>query len=272
MTKIVTPLAWNPTMDCLEKVLRDFPEDRRGLFRAGLTDGTLSPNDSHEGATPMRDEHNQGRLRALSQLLGEHGKRPDKWRIIAEELNRRGFKSPTGKVWTNDGARKFCNRNADRLESFDKAKAPEPAPAEVIVPTTEWVIDSPETPHAIFPDPTHTMGTQATMQQPYEATLQDPSGEAVARTLPTWLDTAAWEDLRLMLDSWRSRKERPVLPQRPIFKGQRRNTGVHCNTEILERAAAKAKAERLETGGSLSMLVELLLWRYIGEPEDLLDL
>jgi hypothetical protein len=62
----------------------------------------------------------------------------------------------------------------------------------------------------------------------------------------------------------------PAWEVRPVFKGERKNTGVLVNREILDRAAAKAKTEKARTGGSLSSLVELLLWFYVGSPDELL--
>jgi hypothetical protein len=59
-----------------------------------------------------------------------------------------------------------------------------------------------------------------------------------------------------------------VLPPRPRFKPPRINTGIICNAEIRKRASAKAKADPNVTGGSLSSLTELLLWKYLGCPSD----
>lgn len=59
-----------------------------------------------------------------------------------------------------------------------------------------------------------------------------------------------------------------VLPHRPRFKPPRINTGIICNAEIRKRASAKAKADYQATGGSLSSLTELLLWKYLGCPAD----
>lgn len=61
------------------------------------------------------------------------------------------------------------------------------------------------------------------------------------------------------------------IERKPIFKGQTRNTGIKINEELLNRAVQKAKKERLRTGGSLSGLVELLIWKYLDEPDDLIE-
>ncbi len=95
----------------------------------------------------------------------------------------------------------------------------------------------------------------------------------LTQTLPVWMDGAALEDLRMILEEWRNREIIPMkeIQPRPVFKGKRRNSGFHVNDEILRRAADKVKKDKVRTGGSLSMLVELLLWQYIGSPEDLLE-
>lgn len=94
-----------------------------------------------------------------------------------------------------------------------------------------------------------------------------------ARGLPEWMDVDAMEDLRDMLGWWREKKHAPLreVQSRPVFRGKRRNTGVHVNEEILNRTMKKLKTDKVRTGGSLSLLVELLLWKYIGGPPDLLE-
>lgn len=80
-------------------------------------------------------------------------------------------------------------------------------------------------------------------------------------------------DIESLLTWWKAQGGSP-LPrgeQRPIFRGPRRNTGVHVSAALLERAAEKAQREKARTGGSLSRLVELLLWRYCGEPADVIE-
>jgi hypothetical protein len=65
-------------------------------------------------------------------------------------------------------------------------------------------------------------------------------------------------------------EQRPVIRGNKIRNGKSKaNTGIQIDIEVLERAQAKLKQEAVATGGSLSQLVELLLWRYIGAPQDL---
>ena len=78
--------------------------------------------------------------------------------------------------------------------------------------------------------------------------------------------------VRDMISWWESRRMRlDEIERRPIFKGQTRNTGININEELLNRAVQKAKKERLRTGGSLSGLVEFLLWKYLDEPQDIIE-
>lgn len=70
-----------------------------------------------------------------------------------------------------------------------------------------------------------------------------------------------------LLEWWHSTKgEHPMAPTRPRFVGKRVNSGLLINEGLKNRAFAKAKLENL----SLSQLVEILFWRYVGEPQDCL--
>jgi hypothetical protein len=91
--------------------------------------------------------------------------------------------------------------------------------------------------------------------------------------LPKWMDTEAQRDLEDMLEWWRKKKSSPLreIQARPVFRGKRINSGFHINETILRKAQEKVKTDKLRSGGSLSLLVELLLWRYIGSPEDVLE-
>jgi hypothetical protein len=93
------------------------------------------------------------------------------------------------------------------------------------------------------------------------------------QALPEWLDDAAVQDLQDMLEWWRTKKDESLVipPTRPVFKGERRNTGVHVNKEILKRVMQKLKTDKVRTGGSLSLLTEYLYWEYLGRPRDVLE-
>ena len=65
----------------------------------------------------------------------------------------------------------------------------------------------------------------------------------------------------------------PLPKARPIFKeGPRGKQGsFRIQQEMYERVLKKLKKDRVRTGGKVSSLVEVLLWMYIGAPEDLLE-
>ena len=82
-----------------------------------------------------------------------------------------------------------------------------------------------------------------------------------------------------MMEWWQKQKpqgagETPLVGQgpRPLIGGGqgKQNASVTVDREILARAITKAKREGDQTGGTLSLLVELLLFKYIGSPDDLL--
>lgn len=154
------------------------------------------------------------------------------WKTIARELNDLGISTLKEKPWTDQSVRAFFKRTASKKPTaLEKGPSIQDAPVQ---PTP-----SQEIPHA----------------------------------LPDWLDTTALADLRAVLDWWRERQDESMIlsPSRPVFKGKRRNSGFHINEEILRRATKKLKKDRVRTGGSMSLLMELLLWEYIGRPQDLLE-
>lgn len=64
-----------------------------------------------------------------------------------------------------------------------------------------------------------------------------------------------------------------LTKQEPMWKEELeagRDT-IYVKEELLKRAKEKAKKEKLKTGGNLSRLCAVLLWHYIGCPEDLIE-
>ncbi|MGB6068816.1 MAG: hypothetical protein WBG50_28735 [Desulfomonilaceae bacterium] len=169
------------------------------------------------------------------------------WKKFAEELNNRGRTTVTGKPFGVDGLRSFCNRN-----KIDFAKIREAT------------------------DPTELL------RLPQDTTPQAKSLEIVDRgelpqratSLPQWLQDDL-DSLRTLLEWWKSQPAgitlQDVMERRPVFRGKTRNSGIRVNEEILERAVTKAKQDKTRTGGNLSQLVEWLMWKYIGEPVDLVQ-
>ncbi|MCA1962243.1 MAG: recombinase family protein [Desulfomonile sp.] len=187
-------------------------------------------------------------METITGLMVTYG---NQYSRIAEELNEREIKTPAGKAWSRNYIRVFIKRHA--LDAETQA-------------TQDRGTDSPQPPRfkeapqdlmvMVSPDIGKVLG-----EMYHDGTLE---GLAVLYRSG---------ELTALVDSWRKSKgvAVPVQEIRPVFKGERKNTGVHVNKEILKLAAAKAKSEKARTGGSLSMLVELLLWRYVGSPAHLLD-
>jgi hypothetical protein len=78
------------------------------------------------------------------------------------------------------------------------------------------------------------------------------------------------EVLREIIQTYRA-NQLDLSLGRPRFKKPRSNSGILLNNEIRRRALEKAKADPDATGGSLSSLVEVLLWRYVGSPSDVVE-
>lgn len=80
-------------------------------------------------------------------------------------------------------------------------------------------------------------------------------------------------DLKAMLDWWKRHRLDPLadFKTKPIFQGKRKNTGICINDEILRRSLEKAKTDKTRTGGSISSLIETLLWKYLECPSDVVE-
>lgn len=140
------------------------------------------------------------------------------WTGLAEELNRRGIRTASGRPFTPNNLRHYCLRQKMKFK-IDLDVLKERGKKDVSPLSSEEV------------------GT--------------------LREIISW-----YESRRIGLDH---------IERRPIFKGRTRNTGIKINEELLNRAVQKAKKQRVRTGGSLSGLVELLLWKYLDEPDDLIE-
>jgi hypothetical protein len=101
---------------------------------------------------------------------------------------------------------------------------------------------------------------------------QESEAQESPHCLPQWLIEDA-DILKEMIQWWKARESAAMEAtfRRPLFRGKTRNTGIRISEEILDRAVAKAKEEKLKTGGNLSQLLEWLLWVYIGSPDDLVE-
>jgi hypothetical protein len=102
------------------------------------------------------------------------------------------------------------------------------------------------------------------------STHSDDTREVTPDTTPVQLQSDEIEVLREIIQTYRANKLDLSLG-RPRFKKPRSNSGILLNDEIRKRALEIAKSDPDATGGSLSALVEILLWRYIGSPSDVVE-
>jgi hypothetical protein len=81
--------------------------------------------------------------------------------------------------------------------------------------------------------------------------------------------------LQELVEWFEANQERKIimsdLPTRPVFKGPFKNTGIKISNPIRRAALRRAKKEQTRVGGSLSALVEYLLWQYIDCPDDMIS-
>lgn len=174
----------------------------------------------------------------IKRLIDLHGRSASR---IAEELNLQGITTPTGKVWTRKNVSTYISRN---LKSYEP-RHPTGATAEVST--------------GVPGDSTGVPGDS--VEVPKDRTLES-------------LEDLHWKDVLQDMAVWWEQNRGAVIrvaSAPPAFKKPRKNSGIHCSEEILKRAMKQAKLEKDKTGGSLSRLVELLLWKYLGEPEDVLE-
>ena len=104
-------------------------------------------------------------------------------------------------------------------------------------------------------------------------TPPDPSHETPQDVENSPLAEDDFEVLRKMVLEYKAHRiDFSNLRRRPKFKGGKVNSGIAINAEIKRRAVERAKADPDGTGGgNLSGLIELLLWTFLGCPEDVID-
>jgi len=177
------------------------------------------------------------------------------WKWFCGKLTEHEVMTLTGKPFTPKNLQRFCTRH--KID-FNQPRRD----AELHFETMRPDIDELEEPR-----PKHRIRVSASEIEPVD--LYDLPR---VPQLPRWL-LDDLDNLKALLDWWKARPEATfTAPQpKPTFTGESKNTGIRINKTILDRATAQAREQRWQTGGSLSQLVELLLWRYIGSPEDVLE-
>lgn len=188
---------------------------------------------------------NKGELTGkIRELMRRHGRN---FKEIAQQLTDEGITREDGAPWDRINLRSYVVRNIDSVTKSMVKTSPMPEGAK------GRGIDSQE--------------ETAPEAQPV---LPADSQEATM-TLPVDVGTLLVDLYQAGVLQRLKDGAMAVEESRPMFKGRRKNTGVHVNEEILKRATEKQEREKARTGGSLSKLVELLLWKYVGSPADVLE-
>ena len=84
------------------------------------------------------------------------------------------------------------------------------------------------------------------------------------------------QELLSMLEWWKDTQQEPTCPTvtvRPYFKREPDVTKtIRLSAELVRRAEQKARyQDKARTGGHFSGLCEILLWEYLGCPDDLIE-
>jgi len=190
----------------------------------------------------------------IKRLIDCHGRSPSR---IAEELNRQKITTPTGKVWTRQSVSGYITRNLKDYEPQSSTDVSADVPGADFVPNTDVGADV---------VPNTDVGSRGTAPAEINDLLKGGTLESITdiHRRRTLIEMAAW---------WEENRQAviKVATAPPTFTGDRHNTGIHINKVIHTRVKERIAADKHSTGGSLSRLTELLLWRFLGEPDDVLE-
>ena len=122
-------------------------------------------------------------------------------------------------------------------------------------------------------DSTCTPSSPEDSPEPFQNTKPDIPCETEKSVEKSPLGEEDLDTLKRMVQEYKAhRLDFTSLPRRPRFKGPRVNTGISIRAELRKRALERAKADPDGTGGgNLSGLIELLIWVFLGSPEDVID-
>jgi hypothetical protein len=154
--------------------------------------------------------------------------------VIADLLNKKGVLPMLAKKWTAHNLGRFCDQYLPGIFY----NLPEGSPADDIARAKE----------------------------------ESPKSSDFDRGVTRQFTDSEVEEIReLLLQYKKLRVDVSSLSRRPVFKGPRTNSGIRCDDVLRRRALAKARQDSTRTGGNLSSLIELLLWEYLGRPEDVVE-
>jgi hypothetical protein len=208
----------------------------------------------------MKKQSDHALIARMRELIAVYGRWAGSNQDIADALNVEGVVTSQGKPWTAGNVSAWLTRHKGLVTE----SRPDTKPSGEV---TESQKDTNVPPEVI-----ESQGDTST--EPEVTESQEPT-------------TAGDDALAVLAELYRSGKITEVISwyeatkgeagmiqaieRRPMFKGERRNTGIKLSKSILDAAVAKCKTEPQRVGGSFSQLVEYLLWRYIGSPAEMVE-
>lgn len=170
--------------------------------------------------------------KAVDEVRRQQGSAQVNMTVIADLLNNKGVLPMLAEKWTAHNLGRFCDQYLPGI-FYDPPPADESADAK---------------------------------EKPTKSSDSD------RRSVTQQFTDEEVEEIRELLDQYKKiRVDVSSLSRRPVFKGPRTNSGIRCDDVIRRRALAKAQQDSTRTGGNLSSLIELLLWEYLGRPEDVVE-
>lgn len=266
---ILKPIAFHPAMIRLKRIVAGMPDTERRELISNLK----------RGERPMSDVNE-----TIIELIRKHGR---KRTLIAQELNAMGIKTSKGNQWTGNNLGMLLKRHGlyalaeAATSSFPTDyQSTEPTVTtelpygyqstkmeqDIMLPTNDLPID--------YQGSHLSADRQITNELPGNYPVMATDYQEITDRLPEPFTFNEVENLRRILEMYETGElcRHTELPtRRPLFTGPRINSGIVLSKTIRDLAEAKRKAEVEKVGSSFSLLVEYLLWMYIGKPANVVS-
>lgn len=190
----------------------------------------------------------------IRRVASERGITPPNWSRLRRALNEAGVTAAKGNAWSSDiQIKRYCERH----EVFGIATRHAEA-SEDITPARQAGQGEQGRTTQDLPSAPQEQGPQHTTDGPQ---LDPETAAALKEVVAWWKTTKGAESVSVT-----GNREIQEPPYRPNFPGERKNTGLRVNKQLLQDALDKARTpqEAVKTGGGISPLVEYLLWQYLG--------
>jgi hypothetical protein len=229
----------------------------------------------------VKEETKRATIEGINRIAQEIGFSGSNWPRFAKALNSANppVLSVAGKPWSLASSayslRKFCSENSLVFPVEQEN------PGALHVQDTECDVQSPPAEPQGDPDDESEEPTvcDAANQDENQAcpSLEPPS---VTQRNTEHIDSVTLDRLMTMLDWFESRKDEltgivqaPPMEVRPNFKrgSDTKTVTFRFGKELYDQAQAEAKRQKALTGGTLNGFVEILLWKALGSPSDLLN-